>query len=187
MLTCTFKSYKTPGKQANLGSDARAPPQKIVEQVLAIAPILPGQKNVQKQQEQKSAPKQQEQVRTQPPRISNAQPQPRAHEPPANLIDLDSRPSSVAPSENASNPIAGNPLHPTSNPKQIAPVHESTTVAAPVGNQQRSGNLMDDDHHLNDKMANMSMQQPLRPSERRPIKRTDTETSDLDEFVDAEG
>jgi len=49
---------------------------------------------------------------------------------------------------------------------------------------------MDDDNHLNDKMGNMSMQQPLNPTSQesgRPIKRLDTETSDTDIFVDAEG
>lgn len=165
-------------KKLTYGSDPRAPPQQIVEQILAIAPILPGQNNKPKEQvadkKSNAAP---------PP----AKPQPQAQHAPDNLIDFNSRPSSTAPPENRPDPLAGNPLHPTSNPKQIPPIHEATTITAPGGNASRGGNFLDDDRHLNDKMASMSMQQPLQPSSGRPIRRTDTETSELDEFVDAQG
>lgn len=171
MLTCTEEYCQKIIEKANFSSDSRGPPQKIVDQILSIAPILPGQ---QKKQSQPTT--------TQPSQPSNAQLQApaQANKQSANLIDLDSRPSSTAPPGNASSSIAGNPLHPTSNPKQIS----SGTLAGPSPNQAASGNLLDDTHILNDKMSKMTMQQPLQP---KPIKRTDTETSEVDEFVDAQG
>lgn len=152
-----------------------------MDQILSIAPILPGQQ---------TSTKQSQPVSTQPTKTSNASLQPpapaqsQAHKPSVNLIDLDSRPTSTAPPENTSNSIQGNPLHPTSNPKQVTPVHQSTAIAAPAGNQVPTGNLLDDDHQLNDKMSNMTMQQPLQP---KPIQRTDTDTNEPEEFVDAQG
>jgi hypothetical protein len=63
-------------------------------------------------------------------------------------------------------------MHPTSNP------------------QAPSGNLMDSDHGLssmNDQMKDMRLQQPMTPSVGKTLKRTDTDTSEVEEFVDAQG
>lgn len=180
-------------RKANRKSDVHAPPDQIIQQILSIAPILPGQKAGQQK-----APQQQPVTPSAP-----AQKPPSIKEQPQNdnLIDFGAQPQSsgTAPLQPQSipsssrqqmgaDPIAGNPLHPTSNPKQ-GPIHETTTTAAPVGNPLKQANLMDDNYHLNDRMANMSMQQPMHPTSQgdaRPIKRLDTETSETDVFVDAE-
>lgn len=73
-------------------------------------------------------------------------------------------------------------MHPTSNPQP--PVHQSATL------QAHTGNLMDSDHGIsgmNDQMKDMRLQQPMTPGTGKPLKRTDTETSEVDEFVDAQG
>jgi hypothetical protein len=47
---------------------------------------------------------------------------------------------------------------------------------------------MDNDNDasgMNDQMKNMHLQQPMTPSTVKPLQRTDTETSEVDEFVDA--
>jgi hypothetical protein len=65
-------------------------------------------------------------------------------------------------------------MHPTSHPQ----------APAPAG----SNNLMDNDNDasgMNDQMKNMHLQQPMTPSTVKPLQRTDTETSEVDEFVDA--
>ena len=121
---------------------------------------------------------------TQPQQAPTYQEQPHS----ASLIDLDSRPSStVQPPAPRSNPdpIAGNPLHPTSNPRN--PVAQSSVTTAPVGNPPKAGNLMDDHDDMNAKMASMSMHTALTPKSAPPITRNDTETSEVDVFVDAEG
>ena len=154
------------------------------EQIFAIAPILPGQKaQTTSQSAQLPEPA------ALPAKAQTTQNAPRAmpttSEPiqPQTLIDLDAPQSSR-------DPIAGNPLHPTSNPKQ-APLLQASSLTAPVGNPQKMGNsFIDDNNVLNDKMANMSVLQPSTssvPAVGRPIKRTDTETSEAEVFVDAEG
>jgi hypothetical protein len=65
-------------------------------------------------------------------------------------------------------------MHPTSHPK----------APAPPG----SNNLMDDDNDtsgMNDQMKDVRLQQPITPSAGRPLRRADTDTSEVDEFVDA--
>lgn len=80
-------------------------------------------------------------------------------------------------------------MHPTSDPQQISatPVHQSTAIQQPVGNAQQTGNLLDmEEHHeMNDKLSNLNINhEPIAP---KPLRRTDTDTSEVDEFVDAEG
>jgi len=116
--------------------------------------------------------------------------QPSAHT--GSLIDLDSRPTNAAPPRTIptytnADPIAGNPFHPTSNPKNIAPIYDNIPASAPTSNVPYSSNFMDDDRHLSNRMAGMSMHEPLRPRGNAPLRRTDTQTSDVDTFVDAEG
>lgn len=171
-----------------LNSDVHASPKQITEQILSIAPILPGQTTTKKAESPQAA---QQQAPPPPPKQeTQAKQAPAYQEQPhgASLIDLNSRPSStVQPSAHQSrpDPIAGNPLHPTSDPK---PVSYDTVTTAPVGNPPKAGgNLMDDHDDMNSKMASMSMHAPLTPKGPAPVKRTDTETSDVDVFVDAEG
>jgi hypothetical protein len=165
-----------------------------VNRILSIAPILPGQKSAPEPESKHHPAKATEDAPATEEAKSTA-PAPthlsvNAHQD-DNLIDFDSRPPSVAPPEPATKaePIAGNPLHPTSNP-QPTPVHQSTTLNAPIGNPPKTANLMDDDDHfsdMNNQVSNLSLQQPMVPQGRGPLQRTDTETSDVDVFVDAEG
>jgi hypothetical protein len=49
--------------------------------------------------------------------------------------------------------------------------------------------LMDDDQHdemMNDKLKDLKLHEPITPSEQKPLQRTDTGTSDVDAFFDAE-
>lgn len=185
-----------------LDSDVRAPPEQIKQQILAIAPILPGQKTSSNNQENvapahapaPTAASRAPDMRmpTQGPSVMDA---PRTAQPSAHtgsLIDLDSRPTNAAPPRTIptytnADPIAGNPFHPTSNPKNIAPIYNGIPSSTPTSNVPYSSNLMDDDRHLSNRMAGMSMHEPLRPRGNGPLRRTDTETSELDTFVDAEG
>ena len=177
----------------------------VINRILSIAPILPGQKPKNtSESESKHQPKatQGEEAPAPAPApaaagTKSATPAPapthlsvNAHHE-DNLIDFDSRPPSVAPPESASSkadPIAGNILHDTKNPKPT-PVHQSTALNAPVGNPPKTANLMDDDDQMsgvNNQMSNMSLQQPMIPQGRTPLARMDTDTSELDVFVDAE-
>ena len=165
-------------------------PKELVDRILSIAPILPGQKGAPEPEarRQPQTTTQEAPIVDEKPAVNTStQGQLSAHD---NLIDFDSRPPSVAPPEPVTKPdIAGNPIHPTSNPQQT-PVHQSTTVNAPIGNPPKTANLMDDDHHLtgmNSQVSNMSLHQPLVPGGKTPLKRSDTETSEVDVFVDAEG
>ncbi|KAK5091394.1 Oxysterol-binding protein OBPa [Lithohypha guttulata] len=167
--------------------DVRAPPEQIVQQILSIAPILPGQQQQAISQKQSRAPPAPE--RHAPPPQAQPQPQPQSHA--TSLIDLDSRPYDTVrsqPAPSRAEPIAGNPMHPTSNPKQI-PGTEPTAQAPFAGNPPRGGSLMDhDDGPLSSRMEGMSLHQPLAPSaQSRPIQRTDSKTSETDVFVDAQG
>ena len=190
-----------------MSSDGQADSKTVIDTIFSIAPILPGQQRRPTQPRSQPVPQlhsapsqsyalpdssQSESATVQ----SKSQPisQPQNHpvqstQPQQSLLDLD-EPSKFEP-------IAGNPLHPTSNPKQIIPqetatpgassIHDATTVVGPSGNASKtSSTLMDD--QLNNQMSSMTMQ-PLTPTagRDRPIKRTDTETSDVEVFVDAEG
>ncbi|KAK5945594.1 Oxysterol-binding protein OBPa [Knufia obscura] len=202
--------------------DPHAKPDQIVQQILSIAPILPGQKPGQQKAPQRQTPQQQSAPGSEPaPAPAKKAPSIKEQPQNDNLIDFaaqphssssaasqpqppmsttsqppssgpaPSQPRSIPPSmqQTSADPIAGNPLHPTSNPKQV-PIHEATTIGVPAGNPPRQTSLMDEDQHLNDKMGSMSMQQPLNPTSQGsgiPIKRTDTETSDTEVFVDAQG
>ncbi|KAK5047784.1 hypothetical protein LTR84_006449 [Exophiala bonariae] len=199
--------------------------KELVDRILAIAPILPGQKsNPEPESRHHSTDAKNEESAPAPAPATEANPTAAAPLNPAqatnngtattpvkpsvapipahlsanahqedNLIDFNSRPPSVAPPEplTKAEPIAGNPLHPTSHPQQT-PVHQSTTLNAPTGNPPKvATNLMDDDDRqmseMNNGVSNMSLHQPMVPQGRDPLKRTDTETSDVDVFVDAEG
>ena len=143
-------------------------PKTMIEQILAITPILPGQRANSDFEI--------------PPHTSNTtshhsndpQPEPKAAAQSSgdgnDLIDFgDSTPNAKAVTAN----------------QNISSQHRTRSVS-----------LMDDDRHINamnDKMGNMNlmgpMQTPGNPStgKYRPLERTDTETSEVDSFFDAEG
>ncbi|KEF56882.1 uncharacterized protein A1O9_07072 [Exophiala aquamarina CBS 119918] len=179
--------------------------KELVNRILSIAPILPGQKQKSASETQSKHPEPKTTndgpAKAPAPAISEAKPGAPAPAPVPthlsknahqndNLIDLDSRPPSVAPPEPANkvDPIAGNILHDTKDPKPT-PLHQNTALNAPVGNAPKTANLMDDDDHLsgvNNQVSNLSLQQPMVPQGRRPLQRMDTDTSEVDVFVDAE-
>jgi hypothetical protein len=135
-----------------LSRDSKANPKDLLDKILSIAPILPGQGGF-------TAGKENSQPPTAP---SSAQPTPQkpaANAAQSNLIDLDSRPSSTAPPE----------------PKQ-ATQHTS----------QPQKNFMDDDTGVSNQMSKLNMHETMQPEGNKPLKRTDTQTSELDVFVDAE-
>jgi hypothetical protein len=170
-----------------INSDA-SDPKVCAEQVLAIAPILPGSSAGSQQTVQGTG-----KVEA-PPAAPPAANAPAAS---ANLIDFDSRPPSTAPPEPKVDPQAHNEsaaahnniLHPTSDPKITGPVHQATATQAPVGNaKQQEGNLLDFDddvHQTTNQMSNLNVShQAMQP--RSPLQRADTGTSEVDVFVDAE-
>jgi hypothetical protein len=132
-------------------------PKDITGQILAIAPILPGQARDRKY----DIPPHNKN----PENPTQALPQPRPQKAAmtANLIDFgsDSRPPSVPPLVN--------------DVQQRQP-------PPPMG-------LMDDDQHdemMNDKLKDLKLHEPITPSEQKPLHRTDTNTSEMDAFFDAE-
>lgn len=157
-------------------------PEKSIQQILAIAPILP-------QQGASSGTAKEPQSTASDPR-SSSKAQPSGHKAPIdNLIDFDSRPSSTVPPETKPAQVSKTPsnlMHPTSDPQQTTPVHQSTVTQQPVGNPPKQANLLDfndDASGMNDKMSNLNMNHaPMAPV----LKRTDTGTSEVDVFVDAE-
>ncbi len=143
-------------------------PKALTEQILAIAPILPGQK-----------------VKSDfeiPPHASSTT----LH----HGNDLQQGQTGAAPSYGGGNDLMdfGDPA---SNVKAVAANQNN-----PSQPRTRSVSLMDDDRHLNamnDKMENMNLMGSLQasgqpsPGKQRPLARTDTETSEVDAFFDAEG
>lgn len=138
-----------------LPRDPRANPQELVEKILSIAPILPGQGAVNERD-----PKTQSQPSG---ALHNAGEHLQAS---GNLIDFDSRPPSTAPPES-------HPVQNVSNPQQTMHRHTAS--------------LMDDDEHINNQMSKLNMHEAMIPEGTKPLRRADTETSEVDVFVDAEG
>jgi hypothetical protein len=143
-------------------------PKGMTEQILAIAPILPGQKGKPGFDIPPHAPN--------PPTLnnSNRQQNAKAEPPPSgdgnDLIDFG---------------------EPGSNEKAVI-----ANKSIPSQNRNRSISLMDDDHHIyamNDKMGHMKLMDPtntpkLPPVDnQKPLERTDTQTSEVDTFFDAQG
>lgn len=215
MLICKFAAVCQALVALDLSDRLRSDskdPKELEDKILSIAPILPGQgkpdarnptskHHHQQQSQQQSQPTNQAQP---PAQASTKQPAGEAHPPSRtappqeaqaktnptdNLIDLESKPSTTAPAQPVpqQNPTPGNPIIPPSN-AQVAPVHEATTINAPVGNARKTANLMDDDQdvsHMNDQMSNLKMHEAMVPQGQAPLKRADTESSEVDVFVDA--
>jgi hypothetical protein len=132
-------------------------PKVITEQILAIAPILPGQTSDKKF----NIPPQQNNCENllQPP----PQPPPQKPTGMGNLIDFgsDSRPPSVTP--------------PTNDIQQ-----RQQPAAMGLMDDDLHVNLM------NEKMKDMKMHEPITPGGPNPLKRMDTDTNEVDAFFDAE-
>lgn len=139
----------------------------MTEQILAISPILPGQKVNHEYDIPPHSPSASKQL---------------GHDP--------------QPSPHPSAPTAGpeNDLidfgYPSANEKAV-----SANKQNQAGHRDRSASLMDDDQHvnaMNDKMGNMRLMEPTRtpaspPADKKnPLQRTDTQTSEVDAFFDAE-
>lgn len=143
----------------------------MAEQILAIAPILPGQK-----------------VNSGfdiPPHVSST----RAS------IEKSRQPNQNAPvqADDGANDLIdfGGPTPlPPPNAKAVAANKNSSSQ-----HRTRSVSLMDDDHHvnaMNDQMGHMRLMEPTKtpakavPGKDKPLERTDTQTSEIDAFFDAE-
>jgi len=155
-------------------------PKELVDRILSIAPILPGQGSF----DQREAVKPRRSAEFSHPTSGGGHSQKPARAP-ENLIDFDSKPPTTAPPAQR-DPMAGNAMHTTSNLQQT-PVHQSTTINAPSGNAPKSANLMDDDGGLNDQMSRLKTHEAMQPEGQKPLKRADTDTNEVDVFVDAEG
>ncbi|KIW70156.1 hypothetical protein, variant [Phialophora macrospora] len=145
----------------NAHLDPKASPQELEEKILSIAPILPGQGALTDHE-----PKHQSQpaTGTHPPAAQkNAGEHLHAS---GNLIDFDSRPPSTAPPESHSSQFQSN--------------HQQSV-------SRNNTNLMDDDEHLNNQISKLKMHEAMVPEGQKPLKRADTDTSEVDVFVDAEG
>ena len=117
-------------------------PEAKVKQILAIAPILPGQ--------------------------SMSQTHSRSHQ---------SNGSIPQPSEHTDRAPSHSPQpHPTSD------LIDFGQSSQPAQQQQQSSNQ----HVLESQHMTQGLQEPLEPENRIPIKRQDTITKEVDEFVDAE-
>ena len=164
-------------------------PKELTDKILAIYPIVPGQKPSSEQGESKPSHTQQQTAQQSgqyapqpasqpaaPPAKQQVQQPPRQQ---ANLIDFDSRPSSTAPPEPVRhvNPGPAQPAQPTSFSQQV-PLSQSTTVNPP-----RGSSLMDDD--LSHDMSKMNMHATMVPQGTKPLQRADTNTNEVDTFVDA--
>ncbi|KIX07869.1 uncharacterized protein Z518_02523 [Rhinocladiella mackenziei CBS 650.93] len=151
-------------------------PKELVDRILAIAPILPGQEGIWDR-----APLHQWEHTTgsKMPGEKSTNSAGQVHlnaQHTADLIDFDSRPPSTAPPEpTKKDPGVGNPVDPASNTHQYP---------------SQTANLMDDDDdisYMNNQMSKMKMHEAMVPEGKKPLKRADTETSEMDVFVDAEG
>lgn len=147
-------------------------PKVMTRQILAIAPILPGQKG----NSDYKIPPRATSATTNTTNVDHHRPQNDQEAFPGmaggenDLIDL----GYSAPSARAD---AGN-----------------SNTQAP--HRTRSVSLMDDDRHvyaMNDRMGKMNLMEPTKspalpaPETEQPLKRTDTQTSEVDAFFDAEG
>ncbi|OAG40686.1 hypothetical protein AYO21_04984 [Fonsecaea monophora] len=144
----------------NAHLDPKASPDELVEKILSIAPILPGQIATSDQETRRHSLVQNEHGSHQAGGHLHAS---------DNLIDFDSRPPSTAPPEK----------HSTQGNSQSQHTE-----------QQKTANLMDDDHeemsHMNNQMSKMNMHEAMVPEGQKPLRRADTDTSEVDLFVDAE-
>ncbi|KIW88272.1 uncharacterized protein Z519_11383 [Cladophialophora bantiana CBS 173.52] len=152
----------------NAHLDPKIGPQELVERILSIAPILPGQVEISEQDTRRYSHHHHPHHTDESHAAAGHSDHVHLHAS-DNLIDFDSRPPSTAPPEN----------HATqhiSQPQQTA--------------QQKTANLMDDDNdlsHMNNQISKMNIHAAMVPEGKKPLRRADTDTSEVDVFVDAEG
>ncbi|MCJ1434520.1 hypothetical protein MMC27_003889 [Xylographa pallens] len=147
-----------------------ATPEEKVKQILAITPILKSQKQAQ-QPEPSQKPKPSQQPETSQPPESSQQLQPNSQQ------------------------VQNTPI-PSKSPIQHAPVPATYATPAPASSKQ--GNLIDfgstaeserptlppNTHYTQDNVSHPGLQQPLQPGQ--PLKRQDSNSGAVDEFVDAD-
>ncbi len=139
----------------------------MTEQILAICPILPGQKvNHEYDIPPHSS--------TSPKQIGN---------------DRQPNPKPVAPTAGNENDLIDFG-YPAANEKAVAANTKNHSA-----HRERSASLMDDDQHINamnDKMGDVRLMEPTRTpaspaaGKKNPLQRMDTQTSEVDAFFDAE-
>jgi len=133
-------------------------PEEITKQILAIAPIVKGQK------------------------VSHEFDIP----PPPALQDKVSQHSSHPPPPASG---GGNDLIDFGDAPAAAPIPErNSSLNQPQSHHSGGGGLMDDNAHAaqGGQGSSRGLMEPLDPEGANPIKRTDTNTHEEDEFVDAE-
>ncbi|OQV05951.1 hypothetical protein CLAIMM_10601 [Cladophialophora immunda] len=149
----------------NAHLDTKTGPEELIERILSIAPIIPGQVENSEQDTRRHSFQYHERTSHQAAGQSG-----HGHlHASDNLIDFDSRPPSTAPPESHAK-------QPNSQPQQTS--------------HQQTANLMDDDNdmsHMNSQMSKMNMHEAMVPEGQKPLRRADTDTSEVDLFVDAEG
>lgn len=163
----------------NLDCSDGETPKEVTAQILAIAPILPGQKQSTKEPAQASVPppenQAEQELSTQPQPQQQPQPQPQ-HKP--QQTDQ-APPAKSAPVQEDLIDLGS--LHVSDKPKEAGlsytPVPEQQSVfpTPPPQSQAQSTHhaALSELHHNHSSLA------------RNPLQRTDTETSEVDEFVDA--
>ena len=149
--------------ESNVNSNGATPGEKV-KQILAITPILKNQKSAQQ-----SEPSQQqsEQKSAQPPQQSQ-EPQSR--------------------SQQAQNPpaMSKSPIQQTTAAPVSAPASGGQDDLIDFDDHATSGRptLPPNTHFTQDNLSHSSLQEPLQPSQ--PLKRRDTNSDAVDEFVDAD-
>lgn len=142
-------------------------PMAMEEQILAIAPILPGQRGHPKFDI--------------PPRAGSL--------PTSNANDPQRNRNEFTPTSGGGDDLIDFG-HSAPDAKAVA-----TDNKIPPQQRARSISLMDDDQHvnaMNDKIGKMHMESTKPPAtalpgEEKPLERSDTQTSEVDSFFDAEG
>ncbi len=143
-------------------------PSEMTKQILAIAPILPGQK-VNRDFDI-------------PPHVTTS--------PTHNENNGQQTQQATTPASSGGNDLID---FGASAPNVKAVAAKQNVVSQ---YRARSVSLMDDDRHgsaMNDKMGSMKLMEPTKTpapptnGEERPLERTDTQTSEVDAFFDAEG
>lgn len=144
----------------------------MAEQILAIAPILPGQKS--------------NSGFDIPPHASSTQAS----------IEKSRQPNQNAPVQAYD---GANDLIDFEGPTPIPPPKVKAFASNqnnPSQHRTRSVSLMDDDHYvnaMNDQMGHMRLMEPTKTpaktiaGKNKPLERADTQTSEVDAFFDAEG
>ena len=140
-------------------------PEEITQQILAIAPIVPGQS---KSQQAENTPQKQENL--QPPQQARQQAPVQLPESPAQ--------------KQRTVPQAPQPIEQTSEPLQQAPNTGNYGSLVDFGGDSASPYMQPPQQVNSDSYMPPGLQEPLLPG--LPIRRQDSNTKEVDEFVDAD-